>query len=132
LVENTCHLIEIEKDKCLLQHVANVETNVKYHSIQQATDQYTAENVSKIINQNVVVLGLAEDQALEEDLAMVEGQEMTEAPGMVEVQETDHDKCSRQPVVTVEMSVKCHSSQKRKDQFIATIVSKIINKINNS
>jgi hypothetical protein len=62
-----------------------------------------------------------------EDLVMVE---MTEVPGLVVVQEiTDQEKCLPQPVVTVEMNVKYHSSQKKIDLFIAKNVSKIINKI---
>ena len=42
---------------------------------------------------------------------------------------TDQEKCLPQPVVTVEMNVKYHSSQKMIDLFIAKNVSKIINKI---
>jgi CxxC-x17-CxxC domain-containing protein len=81
------------------------------------------QNVSKIINPHNVVVAL--DMA--EDLVMVE---MTEVPGLVEVQEiTDQEKCLTQPVVTVEMNVKYHSSQKMIDLFIAKNVSKIINKI---
>ena len=54
--------------------------------------------------------------------------EMTEVPGLVEVQEiTDQEKCLPQPVVTVEMNVKYHSSQKTIDLFIAKNVSKSIN-----
>jgi acyl-coenzyme A thioesterase PaaI-like protein len=116
-------LIEIEKEKCLPQPVVTVEMNVKYHSSQKMTDLYIVENVSKIINPHNVVVAL--DMA--EDLVMVE---MTEVPGLVEVQEiTDQEKCLPQPVVTVEMNVKYHSSQKMIDLFIAKNVSKIINKI---
>jgi len=113
----------IEKEKCLPQPVVTVEMNVKYHSSQKMTDLYIVENVSKIINPHNVVVTL--DMA--EDLVMVE---MTEVPGLVEVQEiTDQEKCLPQPVVTVEMNVKYHSSQKKIDLFIAKNVSKIINKI---
>jgi len=113
----------IEKEKCLPQPVVTVEMNVKYHSSQKTIDLYIVENVSKIINPHNVVVAL--DMA--EDLVMVE---MTEVPGLVEVQEiTDQEKCLPQPVVTVEMNVKYHSSQKTIDLFIAKNVSKIINKI---
>ncbi len=113
----------IEKEKCLPQPVVTVEMNVKYHSSQKTIDLYIVENVSKIINPHNVVVAL--DMA--EDLVMVE---MTEVPGLVEVQEiTDQEKCLPQPVVTVEMNVKYHSSQKKIDLFIAKNVSKIINKI---
>jgi len=116
-------LIEIDQEKCLPQPVVTVEMNVKYHSNQKRTDQFIAMNVSKITNHNnvVVALDLAEDRVMAE---------MTEVPGLVEVQEaTDQEKCLPQPVVTVEMNVKYHSNQKRTDQFIAMNVSKITNKI---
>jgi len=91
--------------------------NVKYHSSQKMTDQFIAKNVSKIINhQNVVVaLDMGEDQVMVEMTEVLEG--------------TDQEKCLPQLVVTVEMNVKYHSSQKMTDQFIAKNVSKIINKI---
>jgi len=113
----------IEKEKCLPQPVVTVEMNVKYHSSQKTIDLYIVENVSKIINPHNVVVTL--DMA--EDLVMVE---MTEVPGLVVVQEiTDQEKCLPQPVVTVEMNVKYHSSQKKIDLYIVENVSKIINKI---
>jgi len=40
----------------------------------------------------------------------------------------DQEKCSPQHVVTVEMNVKYHSSQKTTDLFIAENVSKITDK----
>jgi hypothetical protein len=105
--------------------------NVKFHLIQQATDQYTAENVSKITNQNVVVvLDLAEDHEMTEVLDMAEDQAMVEVQGLVEALDvTDQDKCILQPVQSVEMNVKYHSSQRTADQYTATNVFKIINKI---
>jgi acyl-coenzyme A thioesterase PaaI-like protein len=113
----------IEKEKCLPQHVVTVEMNVKYHSSQKTIDLFIVENVSKIINHHNVVeaLDLAEGQVMAE---------MTEVQGLVEVQEgTDQEKCLPQHVVTVEMNVKYHSSQKTIDLFIVENVSKIINKI---
>jgi hypothetical protein len=44
----------IDQEKCILQHVATVEMNVKYHSNQKKTDQFIAENVSKIIKTNTI------------------------------------------------------------------------------
>ena len=70
-----------------------MEMNVKYHSSQKTTDLFIAKNVSKITNhKNVVVaLDLAEDRVMVEYRVMVE---MTEVPGLVEVQEaTDQVKC---------------------------------------
>ena len=117
----TCHLIE--KEKCLPQPVVTVEMNVKYHSSQKRTGLFIAQNVSKSINHKNVVVALD----LTEDRVMVE---MIEVPILVEVQETiDQEKCLPQPVVTVEMNVKYHSSQKTTDLFIAQNVSKSINKI---
>ncbi len=124
-------MIEIAQEKCLPQPVVTVEMNVKYHSSQKRTDLFIAMNVSKITNHNNVVaaLDLAEDRVMVENLGMVE---MTEIPGLVEVQEaTDQEKCLPQPVVTVEMNVKYHSSQKTTDLFIAKNVSKTTNKIRN-
>ena len=118
--------------------------NVKYHSNQETTDQYIAENVSKNTSQNHVVvdLDLVADQAMAEvlvieDLVMVEDQ-ATEDLAMVEVlviedqglaEMIDQEKCLQQHVVTVEMNVKYHSNQETKDQYIAENVSKITDKI---
>jgi hypothetical protein len=41
-----------DQEKCILQHVATVGMNVKYHSNQKKTDLFIAENVSKIIKTN--------------------------------------------------------------------------------
>ena len=122
--------------------------NVKYHSSQKTTDLFIVENVSKSINHKKVVVALdstegramVEDQVMTEDQVMVvmtEDQvmvEMTEVhPDSVEVQETrDQEKCLLQPVVTVEMNVKYHSSQKTTDLFIVENVSKITDKISKS
>jgi acyl-coenzyme A thioesterase PaaI-like protein len=110
-------LIE-KKEKCTPQHVVTVEMNVKYHSNQKKTDLFIAENVSKTINQpqEKVAVDLAEDLAVEDLVA-------TEALDLV-VETTDHVKCMMQNVVTVEMTVKYHSNQKKTDLFIAETVSK--------
>jgi len=113
----TCPLIE-KKEKCTPLHVVTVEMNVKYHSNQKKTDLFIAENVSKTINQpqEKVAVDLAEDLAVEDLVA-------TEALDLV-VETTDHVKCMMQNVVTVEMTVKYHSNQKKTDLFIAETVSK--------
>ena len=118
----TCPLIE--KEKCTPQHVVTVEMNVKYHSNQKKTDLFIAENASKTTNQpqDKVAVDLVEDLA---DLVA------TEALDLVE-ETTDHVKCLTQNAETVEMIVKCHSSQKMTDLFIAESVSKITNKIRKS
>jgi CxxC-x17-CxxC domain-containing protein len=75
-------------------------------------------NVSKTINQpqEKVAVDLAEDLAVEDLVA-------TEALDLV-VETTDHVKCMMQNVVTVVMTVKYHSNQKKTDLFIAETVSK--------
>jgi hypothetical protein len=121
--------------------------NVKYHSSQRTTDLFIAENVSKNINQNHVVVALdleavqamAEDQVIEvpvmaedqviEVPVMAEDQ-VIEVPGLAEM--IDQEKCLPQHVVTVEMNVKYHSSQRTTDLFIAENVSKITDKISKS
>ena len=109
-----CH--SIEKERCSPQHVVTVEMNVKYHSNQKTTDLFIAENVSKTTNQH---------QDLGADLGVdmeIEVQDLVE-------ETADHEKCSPQHVVTVEMNVKYHSNQKTTDLFIAENVSKTIDKI---
>ena len=121
--------------------------NVKYHSSQKTTDLFIAENVSKNTSQNHVVV-VADSEAVQamvealviEDLVMAEDQaievpvmaedQATEVPGLAEM--IDQEKCLPQHVVTVEMNVKYHSSQKTKDLFIAENVSKITDKISKS
>jgi hypothetical protein len=121
--------------------------NVKYHSSQKTIDLFIAENVSKNINQNhvVVVLDLeavpvmAEDQVTEvpvmaedqvTEVPVMAEDQVTEVPGLAEM--IDQEKCLPQHVVTVEMNVKYHSSQKTIDLFIAENVSKITDKISKS
>ncbi len=120
-----------------MQNVLTVEMNVRYHSSQKTTDLFIAQNVSKSINHKNVVVAMVEDLvamvedlvAMVEDLvAMVEDLvamvEMTEVPDLVE-ETTDQEKCLMQNVLTVEMNVRYHSSQKTTDLFIAENVSKI-------
>ena len=109
----TCPLIE--KEKCTPQHAVTVEMNVKYHSNQKKTDLFIAENASKTTNQPQekgavdLVEDLAEDLA---DLVVTAVQDLAEAT-------TDHVNCLTQNAATVEMIVKCHSTQKKTDLFIA-------------
>ncbi len=126
----------MDQEKCSPQHVVTVEMNVKYHSSQKTTDLFIAENVSKSTNHKnaAVALDLAVDRVMVEDqvtevLVMVEDQ-VTEVPGLAET--IDQEKCSPQHVVTVEMNVKYHSSQKTTDLFIAENVSKITDKTSKS
>jgi RNA recognition motif-containing protein len=46
-----------DHEKCLMQNAGTVERIVKYHSNQNKTDLYTAENASKNINPNLEYLG---------------------------------------------------------------------------
>jgi hypothetical protein len=109
----TCHTIE-KIDKCLMQNAETVELIVKYHFNQKKTDLYTAENVSKITNQNhEIEIDLVEDK--EEDL---------------EEETTDHEKCMMQNAETVEMIVKYHFNQKKTDLYTAENVSKTIDNSN--
>ena len=91
--------------------------SVKYHLNQKKTDQFTVENVFKIINhKDIATLDT------EEDPIMVE---------MIEARETaDQERCLLQPAEIVEMSVKYHLNQKKTDQFTVENVFKIIDKIN--
>ena len=47
-VTEALDLVETDQEKCILQPVATVEMNVKYHSNQKTIDQFTAKNASKI------------------------------------------------------------------------------------
>jgi hypothetical protein len=100
-----------------MQNAGTVERIVKYHSNQNKTDLYTAENASKNINQNhEKVEDLVEDQMIEVlDL----------------VTETrDHEKCLTQNAGTVEMIVKYHLDQRKTDLYTAENASKITDNIN--
>ena len=73
----------------------------------------------------MVALVLTEDQVMVEVPVLAE---MTEVPGLVEIQEeTDQENRLPQPVLTVEMNVNYHSSQETRDLFIVENVSKITN-----
>ena len=85
--------------------------NVKYHSNQDRTSLFIATNVFRSTNHKVEAADLVE---------VIE-------VGSTEAQETtDHEKCTKQHVATVEMNAKYHSSQKKTDLFIARNASQII------
>lgn len=48
----------------------------------------------------------------------------------VHVSLQDHEKCTKQPAVTVGKNVRCHLSQVTASQYIAEIVIKIIRNFN--
>jgi kynureninase len=98
-----------------MQNAEIVERIVKYHSNQNKTDLYIAENVSKITNQNhEIEIDLVEDKVAED---LVE--EMR-----------DHEKCTMQNAEIVERIVKYHLDQKKTDLYIAENVSKITDNTN--
>jgi len=98
--------------------VATVATNVKYHSSQEETSLFIVTNAFRSTNHKAEAADLAEMTEV-----------VTEADS-TEVQETtDHEKCTKQHVVTVATNVKYHSSQKRTDLFIVRNASQIIEEI---
>ena len=111
----------IEKEKCSLLNAGIVETIVKCHSSPRKTDLFIAETASKITN----LLHDLEAVDLEEDPAVMAA---TEALDLAD-ETTDHVKCLTQSAETVETIVKCHSSPRKTDLFIAETVSKITDKI---
>jgi hypothetical protein len=97
-----------------MQNAEIVERIVKYHSNQNKTDLYIAENVSKITNQNhEIEIDLVEDKVAED---LVE--EMR-----------DHEKCTMQNAEIVERIVKYHLDQRKTDLYIAENASKITDNI---
>ena len=98
----------------MTQNAEIVEMIVKYHSNQNKTDPYIAENVSKITNQN---------HEIEIDLVEDKGEDLVE-------EMKDHEKCMTQNAEIVEMIVKYHSNQRKTDLYIAENVSKITDNTN--
>jgi len=98
--------------------VATVATSVKYHSSQEETSLFIVTNAFRSTNHKAEAADLAEMTEV-----------VTEADS-TEVQETtDHEKCTKQHVVTVATNVKYHSSQRRTDLFIVRNASQIIEEI---
>jgi hypothetical protein len=99
-----------------------VVTNVKFHSNQGKTSQFTVTNVFQSINHKA-------EKAVAEDLAVevVVADLAVEVALAAEVDLTeDHEKCTRQHVEIVAKNVKFHSSQNKTSQSIAASVFKVI------
>ena len=94
--------------------------NVKFHSSQEVTNQSIVMNVFRNTNQKAEEAQVVEDLAVEEALAVEEvlaaEEDLTE----------DHVKCTKLLVETAARNVKCHSSQKVTNQYIAANVFKVI------
>ena len=94
--------------------------NVKFHSSQEVTNQSIVMNVFRNTNQKAEEAQVVEDLAVEEALAVEEvlaaEEDLTE----------DHVKCTKLLVETAARHVKCHSSQKVTNQYIAANVFKVI------
>ena len=88
--------------------------NAKFHSSQKVTNQSIATNVFRNTNQKAEEAQVVEDLAVEGVLA--EEEDLTE----------DHVKCTKLLVETAARHVKCHSSQKVTNQYIAANVFKVI------
>ena len=116
-----------------MQLVEIVEKNVKFHLNQDKINQFIVTTVSKITNQQEMIVAEAdlEETAVVEDLeeADVEPEDMAETDVVVEdLEETDlHEKCIQLHVQNVEQNAKFHSNQMEKNQFIVTTVSKSVN-----
>ena len=94
--------------------------NVKFHSSQKVTNQSIATNVFRNTNQKAEEAQVVEDLAVEE--ALVEEEVLAEEEDLTE----DHVKCTKLLVETAARHVKCHSSQKVTNQYIAANVFKVI------
>ena len=94
--------------------------NVKFHSSQKVTNQSIVTSVFRNTNQKAeeaqVVEDLAVEEALAEEEVLAEEEDLTE----------DHVKCTKLLVETAARHVKCHSSQKVTNQYIAANVFKVI------
>jgi hypothetical protein len=94
--------------------------NVKFHSSQKVTNQSIATNVFRNTNQKAEEAQVVEDLAVEE--ALVAEEVLAEEEDLTE----DHVKCTKLLVETAARHVKCHSSQKVTNQYIAANVFKVI------
>jgi ribonuclease HI len=98
--------------------VVTVATNVKYRLSQDKTSLFIVTNAFRSTNHKAEAADLAE--AIEV---------VTEADSTEAQETTDHEKCTKQHVVTVATNVKYHSSQRRTDLFIVRNASQIIEEI---
>ena len=94
--------------------------NVKFHSSQKGTNQSIVMNVFRNTNQK------AEEAQVVEDLAVEEALVVEEVLAAEEDLTEDHVKCTKLLVETAARHVKCHSSQKVTNQYIAANVFKVI------
>ena len=101
-----------------MQLVVTVESNVKFHLLQEGTNQSIVVNVFRSINHKAEVEDLTEVEDLVEEV-QVEEVDLTE----------DHEKCTKLLVETVARTVKFHLSQSKTSQSIATNVFKVIEEI---
>ena len=99
--------------------VVTVESNAKFHLLQEETNQSIVVNVFRNINQKAEVEDLAEVEELVEEVQVEEEADLTE----------DHEKCTKQLVETAVRNVKFHSSQKETSQSIAANAFKVIKEI---
>ena len=95
-----------------------VANNAKFHLSQDRTNQSTVTNVFQSINQHLEEVQVAEDLEAEvaAEVVLAEEVDLTE----------DHEKCTKLLVETAARNVKCHSSQKVTNQYIAANVFKVI------
>ena len=105
-----------------MQLVETVASNAKFHSSQDRTNQSTATNVFKSINQT------AEEAQVAEDLEVEVAAEVATEEALTE----DHEKCTKRLVEIVVKIVKFHSSQNRTSQSTAANVFKVIKEIKNN
>ena len=94
--------------------------NVKFHSSQEVTNQSIVMSVFRNTNQKAEEAQVVEDLAVEE--ALVAEEVLAEEEDLTE----DHVKCTKLLVETAARHVKCHSSQKVTNQYIAANVFKVI------
>ncbi len=103
--------------------VVIVESNAKFHLLQEETNQSIVVNVFRNINHKTEVEDLAEEAQVAEvaeDLAAEEA--LAEEVALIE----DHEKCTKRLVETAVRNVKFHSSQKETNQSIAASAFKVI------
>ena len=98
--------------------VVIVESNAKFHLLQEETNQSIVVNVFRNINHEAEVEDLTEVEDLVEEV-QVEEVDLTE----------DHEKCTKQLVEIVVRNVKFHSNQKETSQSTAANAFKVIKEI---
>ena len=98
-----------------MQLVVTVESNVKFHLLQEGTNQSIVVNVFRSVNHKAEVEDLTEVEDLVEEV-QVEEVDLTE----------DHEKCTKLLVETAVRNVKFHLSQKETNQSIAASAFKVI------